>query len=50
MAQKPVIPKSRKTVERAKKQAAKGFVKEVKKAVGARGSTLVNIHSLVSSR
>ena len=49
MAQKPVIPKSRKTVERAKKQAAKGSVKEVKKAVGARGSTLGNIDSLVKS-
>src|SRR5271166_3447166 len=48
MAQKPVIPKSRKTVERAKKQAAKGSVKEVKKAVGARGSTLGNIDSLVN--
>src|SRR5271166_4105587 len=47
MAQKPVIPKSRKTVERAKKQAAKGSVKEVK-AVGARGSTLGNIDSLVN--
>ena len=48
MAQKPVIPKSRKTVERAKKQAAKGSVKEVKKAVGARGSTLGNIDSIVN--
>ena len=48
MAQKPIIPKSRKTVERAKKQAAKGSVKEVKKAVGARGSTLGNIDSLVN--
>ena len=48
MAQKPVIPKSRKTVERANKQAAKGSVKEVKRAVGARGSTLGNIDSLVS--
>src|SRR5271165_357250 len=48
MAQKPVIPKSRKTVERAEKQAAKGSVKEVKKAVGARGSTLGNIDSLVN--
>ena len=48
MAQKPVIPKSRKTVERAKKQAAKGSVKEVKKAVGARGSTLGNIDSLIN--
>ena len=48
MAQKPVIPKSRKTVERAKKQAAKGSVKEVKNAVGARGSTLGNIDSLVN--
>jgi len=33
MAQKPVIPKSRKTVERTKKQAAKGSVKEVKRAL-----------------
>jgi hypothetical protein len=50
MAQKPVIPKSRKTVERTKKQAANGSVKEVKRAVGARGSTLVNIDSLVSRK
>jgi hypothetical protein len=49
MAQKPIIPKSRKTVERAKKQAAKGSVKEVKKAVDARGSTLGNIDGSVAS-
>ena len=48
MAQKPVIPKSRKTVERAKKPAAKDAVKKVEKAVGARGSTLGNIDSLVN--
>ena len=48
MAQKPVIPKSRKTVERAKKPAAKDAVKEVEKAVGSRGSTLGNIDSLVN--
>ena len=48
MAQKPVIPKSRKTVEHAKKQAAKDTVKKVEKAVGARGSTLGNIDSLVN--
>jgi hypothetical protein len=48
MAQKPVIPKSRKTVERAKKQAAKDTVKKVEKAGGARGSTLGNIDSLAN--
>ena len=48
MAQKPVIPKFRKTVEHAKKQAAKDTVKKVEKAVGARGSTLGNIDSLVN--
>ena len=48
MAQKPVIPKSRKTVERAKKPAAKDAVKKVEKAVGAQGSTLGNIDSLVN--
>jgi hypothetical protein len=48
MAQKPVIPKSRKPVEHAKKQAAKDAVKNVEKAVVARGSTLDNIDSLVN--
>ena len=48
MAQKPVIRKSHKIVERAKKQAAKDTVKKVEKAVGARGSTLGNIDSLVN--
>ena len=48
MAQKPVIPKSRKTIERAKKPAAKDAVKKVEKAVGARGSTLGKIDSLVN--
>jgi hypothetical protein len=48
MTQKPVIPKSRKTVERAKKQAAKDTVKKVEKAGGARGSTFGNIDSLVN--
>ena len=48
MAQKPVIPKSRITVEHTKKQAAKDTVKKVEKAVGARGSTLGNIDSLVN--
>ena len=35
MAQKPVIPKSRKTVERAKKPAAKDAVKKVEKGFSA---------------
>ena len=48
MAQKPVIPKSRKTIERAKKPAAKDAFKKVEKAVGARGSTLGKIDSLVN--
>jgi hypothetical protein len=48
MAQKPVIPKSRKTVERAKTPAAKDAIKKVEKAVGAPGSTLGNIDSLVN--
>jgi hypothetical protein len=48
MAQKAVVPKSPKTIERARKQAAKGSVKEVKKAVGVRESTLGNIDSLVN--
>ena len=48
MAQRPVIPKSRKTVERAKKPAAKDAIKKVEKAVGARVSTLANIDSLVN--
>ena len=48
MAQKPVIPKSRKTVERAKKPAAKDAMKKVEKAVGAPGLTLGNIDSLVN--
>jgi hypothetical protein len=39
MAQKPVVPKSRKTVKRAKR---------VKKAAGVRGSTLGNIDSLIN--
>jgi hypothetical protein len=39
MAQKPVVPKSRKTVKR---------VKRVKKAVGIRRSTLDNIDSLIN--
>jgi hypothetical protein len=39
MAQKPVVPKSRKTVKR---------VKRVKKAAGVRGSTLGNIDSLIN--
>jgi hypothetical protein len=39
MAQKPVVPKSRKTVKR---------VKRVKKAVGIRRSTLGNIDSLIN--
>jgi hypothetical protein len=48
MTPKPVIPKSRKTVERAKKLAAKDTVKKVQKAGGARGSTFGNIDSLVN--
>ncbi len=48
MAQKPVIPQSRKTVERAKKPAAKDTVKKLDKAVGARGSTLGTIDALVN--
>jgi hypothetical protein len=50
MAQKPVIQKSRKTIEGAKKPAAKDSVKikKVEKAVGAGGSTLGNIDSLVN--
>jgi hypothetical protein len=48
MTQKPVIPKSRKTVERAKKQAAKDTAKEVEKAGGAHISTLGNIDSIVN--
>ena len=48
MAQKPVIPQSRKTVERAKKPAAKDTVKKLDKAVGARGSTLGTIDTLVN--
>ena len=48
MAEKPVIPKSRKTVEHAKEQAARDTVKKVEKAVGARGSTLGNIDFLVN--
>ena len=48
MAEKPVIPKSRKTVEHAKEQAARDTVKKVEKAVGARGSTLGNTDSLVN--
>src|ERR1700732_3076998 len=48
MAQKPVIQKSRKTIEGAKKPAAKDSVKKVEKAVGAGGSTLRNIYSLVN--
>ena len=49
MAQKPVIQKSRKTIEGAKKTAAKDSVKKVEKAaVGAGGSTLGNIVSLVN--
>jgi len=48
MAEKPVIPKSRKTVEHAKEQAARDTVKKVEKAVGARGPTLGNTDSLVN--
>jgi hypothetical protein len=48
MTPKPVIPKSRKTVERAKKLAAKDTVKKVQKAGGARGSTFGNMDSLVN--
>ena len=48
MAQKPVIPQSRKTVERAKKPAAKDTVKKLDKAAGARGSTLGTIDTLVN--
>ena len=48
MAENPVIPKSRKTVEHAKEQAARDTVKKVEKAVGARGSTLGNIDFLVN--
>src|SRR6516165_4056627 len=48
MAEKPVIPKSRKTVEHAKEQAARDTVKKVEKAAGARGSTLGNIDFLVN--
>src|ERR1700720_3946410 len=48
MAQKPVIPQSRKPVERAKKPAAKDTVKKLDKAVGARGSTLGTIDTLVN--
>jgi hypothetical protein len=47
MAPKPVVPKSRKTIERAKKPAAKDAVTKVEKAVGARGSKLGKIDSLV---
>ena len=45
MTQKPVIQKSRKTIEGAKKTAAKDSVKKVEKAVG---STVGNIDSLVN--
>ena len=48
MTEKPVIPKSRKTVERARKQAAKDTLKNVEKAGGAGGSTFGNIDSLVN--
>src|SRR5438552_3643155 len=48
MAEKPIIPKSRKPAEHAKKPAAKDSVKKVEKAVGARGFTLSNIDSLVN--
>jgi hypothetical protein len=48
MAQTPVVPKSRKTVERARKQAPKDSIKKIKKAVGSRESSLGNIDSLVS--
>ena len=48
MAQKPVISQSRKTVERAKKPAAKDTVKKLDKAAGARGSTLGTIDTLVN--
>jgi|GEM_PF-2564226 len=47
MAQKPVIQKSRKTIEGAKKPAAKDSVK-IKKVEEAVGSTLGNIDSLVN--
>ena len=47
MAQKPVIQKSRKTIEGAKKPAAKDSVK-IKKVEKAVGSTLGNIDSLVN--
>src|ERR1700745_2912673 len=49
MAEKPVIPKSRKTVEHAKKQAPKDTVNRVEKAGGARESTVGNIDSLVNN-
>ncbi|HEX3443371.1 MAG TPA: hypothetical protein VHS80_01540 [Chthoniobacterales bacterium] len=48
MAQKPVVPKSRSTVKRARKRAATDSVKRVKKAAGVRGSTLGNIDSLIN--
>jgi len=48
MAQTPVVPKSRKTVERARKQAPKDSVKKVKKAVGSRESTLGDVDSLIN--
>src|ERR1700739_3449516 len=45
MAQKPVIQKSRKTIEGTKKTAAKDSVKKVEKAIG---TTVGNIASLVN--
>src|SRR5260370_31613814 len=48
MAQKPVIQRTRKTIERGKKPPAKDSIKKVEKAVGAGGSTLGNIDSLVN--
>ena len=47
MAQKPIIQKSRKTIEGTKKPAAKDSVK-IKKVEKAVGSTLGNIDSLVN--
>ena len=48
VAQKPLVPKSRKIVKRARKQAATDSVKRVKKAVGVRESTPDNIDSLIN--
>ncbi|MGA8657404.1 MAG: hypothetical protein WB586_14760 [Chthoniobacterales bacterium] len=48
MTQKPLVPKSRKTVEHARKQPAKDSAKKGRKSVGAGEPTLGNIDSLVS--